>query len=459
MATELDRCFLARDAYEHWARRIGEAENSIVIFSPCVDSLLIGLLANATQTDVVIVTSLKPDVVGWGYRDHLLGVQSLLSQGLHVRASPQHLSATALLCDSRLVSVGSQPFTEEARGFAAATLGPANDIRGSDFAEVLQDWQGSARTVESTLVAELLDMLADSMDDVADARQGLVSGFDALMEEKSETDEKLLGVHIVAELDEEGETTYRFAVGAPPPLLAPVADGLGRALASPYLASNKRTFARLRQVGSSWDPYPSLVPDVDVDMTIWTQADADGAPTTVRLHRLLMYPLILNPSGRMAFARVGRRRISYVRQAVDWSDPVLIGDRLYTLKARFPKQHFEQENMHLVVRPTARPAAGVELGVRFDGTSGTLTRLISLQDGESDIDPTGQTALLRELTVHLSDASVLEGVLRSALKPFRYKTLGRDNHNADEFFPEGWLELALFKFGDRSVVTATDLHP
>lgn len=235
--------------------------------------------------------------------------------------------------------------------------------------------------------------------------------------------------------------------------LSPVSDGLGQALSNPDVASPQKV---LTQLGWAADRrYQTLLADGDTDLTNWRLPAGDGTTTRVNLTRLRIYPIILNPSGRMAFARVARSRITYLRQKVDWTTPVNVGRHLYSLTVRLPTENCDVSNIHLELKPSSHATTGFQLQIRFDGVQGVLAGSTILQDGDTDTPYPSHLPTMDQLREELADPAALTALLHQALKPFKYGTLGRDNHNAADFFPTQPLHLTLFRFGDRSVPAAT----
>ena len=112
MSAQEDRTFLARDAYRSWKKKVQEATQSIVVFTPYLDGLLDRLLRNSKlQEDAVaVVTDLSPASGALDYRAQLIGIRALLRRGIEVR-SLLRIHAKVLVCDWCTVTIGSQNFT------------------------------------------------------------------------------------------------------------------------------------------------------------------------------------------------------------------------------------------------------------------------------------------------------------------------------------------------------------
>lgn len=449
MTTELDEIFFADDSFERWAALIGEAEESLVLMSPRLDTGVQELLNHCEIPggDVKILTTLRPEVGIEGYRQHLLTLSSLLSDEYDVRVTHRPLRATTVIRDGVQLTVGSQDLTMDSRSGDHIAIFPGNDIKDSDLANTLGTWVSESRCLTLEAVAYLLEELEAAMDQVVLAHRRLLDDFEradaavlALLPEplgQAHEDYMCKWVDILDDLDS-----------------GPLAEGIQEALTTPELVAPTRAWARLAWA-SDWE-YKTLLAWREADLTRWRLPRGDGTMSDVTLNRLHIYPIILNPAGRMAFARVAQTRITYLRYAVAWTEPILVGNRNYSVRVNFPREGLSESNVHLELR-SLDGSRGVLLRVRFDGLQGTLQGFSTLQDGTGEVGTASPAFAISELSEVLEDPHELQNLLQKSLRPFKYKTLGRDDHNASEFFPPGWLRLNLFRFGDCSILAASSV--
>ena len=82
---EANRVYLARDVYQKWKRLVSEAENSITVYSPYFNRLIISLLGNANidNEDITIVTELRPDYL-LENPNQLKIIKKAISEGIKV---------------------------------------------------------------------------------------------------------------------------------------------------------------------------------------------------------------------------------------------------------------------------------------------------------------------------------------------------------------------------------------
>ena len=517
MTTGLDSAFLAKDAFDSWKQRVSAARESIRVFTPLLDTLLIGLLGDVGLDSLAIsvVTDLSPASGAPDYREHLRGVKRLLEDGIVVLTLHQ-LRAVVLVCDGQKVSVGSQVFTQQARSFRAATMFPGNDVSGSDFSRTLDEWYSSARVVELEFVEQLLEDLDAQANAVLHAQQDLAEEFDALLDDREreqmeiellaalrikkganpggdEDDEKSdelvdevsleeysleeysleeysLEEYLPLSLDDGGSTSMSSESDASrlelllgqSTNLPPIAGQLDRALhKAPGRRARSSILACLKDAGE-WGEYQSLIVDGDSDLTQWVTVTPEGAHSTAKLARLRMHPLILNPSGRMGFARVGKSRITYIRTKVSWTSPRKIGGRGYSMLVEFPDHDLEKSNMSILLHSVSRSSAGVALGVRFDGVQATLTDCkplggnVEIDDFSPWLGVTGSEPTPADMAAELTQPEMFTEVIRQAFSPFRYAELGRERRNADDFFPRAWLRVTMIDYRGQSVLVATN---
>jgi hypothetical protein len=173
------REFLAADAYPHWRRRVKAAEESVRIYSPYLDGLVVRLLGNSEldAEDLSVVTDLSPESGTLTYRRQLLAIRRLLSQNVEVRSLPR-LHAKVLLVDGKSVTVGSQNFTSYARKSKETTAVPALDMSESRLVDTLERWYDMAEPVDVDLIEQLLDDLAEPFETARAAIEALSTAYD-----------------------------------------------------------------------------------------------------------------------------------------------------------------------------------------------------------------------------------------------------------------------------------------
>ena len=148
---------LARDVYADWKVRVKDACDSIVVFTPYLDALVVRLLFHsALDADrLVVVTDLSPTTGALNYLAQLRAIAKLLDRGISVR-SLERLHAKVLMTDGKFVTVGSQNFTTFARNSHEATSVPETDLSDSVFVQTLNTWMADATPIDSELIELLL---------------------------------------------------------------------------------------------------------------------------------------------------------------------------------------------------------------------------------------------------------------------------------------------------------------
>ena len=179
MSTEIDGVFLARDAYDIWKRRVRRASTTVRVFTPYFDPMLDRLLGNAVVKvdSISVVTDLSPESGALDYRRQLIGARALLRRGIELRSLPR-LHAKVLLCDAKLITVGSQNFTSYARHSKETTSAPTEDVADSAFLTTLDEWYSAATAVSLEFVELLLAQLDQPVRELQAAQQVLISAFE-----------------------------------------------------------------------------------------------------------------------------------------------------------------------------------------------------------------------------------------------------------------------------------------
>jgi hypothetical protein len=434
MSAQEDRVFLARDAYRSWKKRVQEATQSIVVFTPYLDSLLDRLLKNSKlQADAVaVVTDLSPTSGVLNYRAQLVGIRTLLQRGIEVR-SLLRIHAKVLVCDWCTVTVGSQNFTSYGRGSHETTTVPPDDLGESRFVATLRMWLDTAVPVDIALVERLLAGLEDEMKAVQDAQEALAASCERI------SDEYQRELESQRQLEEEEDR--RRAQRAHERLARPV------------------VLARLTEVGywdsyANWEAYETLLADPDSDLTRWAMRASSSADAGQSLRRLNMYPLILDPSGQMGFARVTVTRISYVRRAVNWTTPVALANMTYRMRVEFTDDDIETTNMQISLRSVSESSpAAVKLLVRFDGIEAVLAGHQVIGDGVFlGPGPERRAMTPEDVAAVFANPDAFSQLMRAAFATFKYSELGIGNRNADKFFPAGWLRVTLIEYAGQPVL-------
>lgn len=443
MAMELDRLILARDVYKSWKRRVQQAEESVRVFTPYFDRALDRLLGNADLEpgDISVVTDLSPASGALDYRGQLLGVRALLRRGIEVR-SLARLHAKVLLCDEVHVTIGSQNFTSYGRGSHETTALIGDDITDTTFAATLAEWYAAATPVSLDFIEGLLAELADLAEAARSASNRLTDEFDHEW------------AKYLAQLEVERRARETAA------RRKPLALQLARALrVSAERHPRERVWAKLRLAGEV-DVYETLIADRDSSLTRWRKRLPNGGTASSTLTRLNFYPIILNPTGRMAFGRIAQTRITYVRSSVKWTRPRELFGRMYNLTVRFPTNGLESVNVEMSLTVGGQPEyASLELGIRFDGLEVILNRREVRETRQSSTARSfyvaRQRSLLEQLAATLEESTNLAGLVASAFATFTYSELGVGNRNATEFFPRGWVRVTMIEYAERPVLVVT----
>lgn len=425
--------YMASDAYPSWKVRVQAATESIRVFTPYLDGMLRRLLSNSelNVSALSIVTDLSPASGALDYRGQLLGVRALLGLGIEVR-SLHRLHAKVLVCDGR-VTIGSQNFTNYARRSRETTAFLDDDFAGLEFSQVLNDWFEAALPIRIEFIEQALAELDAKMKAAETSQSDLIDAAD--IKKKA------------------AELQRRQAVPLPR-----ISASLGRAVQhSHQRLAREQIWAQMKEVGE-WNRYGSLVADRESDLTNWTTRTPDGTVGIATIERLKFYPLILNPSGRMGFARVGRTRITYVRDSVSLTKPHHIGDHLYAVQVHFPSENLETANLHITFRPQgSSTSAGIMLRIRIDGAKSVLSEVVIVKDNHLSQNDAAELLSRHHpsLVDEFTQPATFQALVHRALNPFTFKDLDTGSHDADGFFPPGWLQVTLIDFEKRHVLVVS----
>jgi hypothetical protein len=338
--SDLDRTFLACDVYSRWKRLVTTARDSITIYTPFFDRLLLTLLdANSSigAGQKTIVTDFTPRAL-LGQPNQLHTIKKALSRGISVLSLPR-LHAKVLLTDDCLVTIGSQNFTSYGRKSKETSVVPSVDLTGSRLITTLIEWRGQAEKVDADLVDMLISKLAPLIRQHKKLSKDTGSTFDEIREQQ----EKKKRATAIQHFDELArQSRIRMAQGS--------------------------VFASVKTTIGKHGKYASLLADDKSDMTKWLIKTPDGSLEEYRLNRLSIYPMILADSCRMGFARIGRTRITYIRNGLTWTTRKLqVGDLHMKVEITFPDKETQKRN--IIVKLSHEHGGSCEFGILFTGRS------------------------------------------------------------------------------------------
>jgi PLD-like domain len=433
MSAEADRAFLASDAFRAWEKRMQAANESVVVFGPYLDSLLDRLLKTCPlDVDAItVVTDLSPASGAVDYRAQLIEVHALLQRGIKV-CSLSRLHAKVLLCDWQTVTIGSQNFTDYARNSYETTAVPAEDLRESKFMSTLREWFDAAVPVDLSFVELLLAGLDSDMNAARGAQAALATSYEQLWDKYQR--EQAAG-------------------------LTPIGARLGAAIRSAQeRLARPSVRARLVEVGDEYRSYNTFSADPRSSLVEWPTQFPGQAATSRSLTRYFNYPMILNPSGRMGYARVVGTRISYVDNGVNRTLESLAGMK-YRMHVQFPDDNLDAANLYATLRSEDREStAAIKLLVQFDIGNAVLVGHEIIEDGvfRNYVPESGWHASSpEEVAASFANLEEFHQLMHAAFDSFKYEDPLLYLPNADKFFPPGELLVTLVEYAEQPVLVVS----
>lgn len=407
--------FFATDVYPKWRQRVKEATESVIVFSPFFDSLLLRLLkVNTTLSpdNISVVTFFSADNL-LELKGQLITVKKLIKTGIKVYQLDR-LHAKVLLTDDKWVTVGSQNFTKNGTLNKETTVMPKESLENSVFIQTLKEWLQEAIPINEELVDSLL--------------KGLQKNFkeqEALTKQSKIDQALIIGQYSkqkIAELIKklkalEKDSNIQFK------------DGYA--------------YGTVTTLWNENDCIDTLLADHNCDFTLWKRREVDGRYIPLKLERLSMFPMLMPETMQMGFIRVGRTRISYIRDALTWTNRELkLGQLELTVSIEFPRQHVKERNM--VVTLDYKKLEKCTIDFLFNGTE---AKLINSKFRK----PRGQTSprhiyFTSLIADFLGNPNELDEFLSSFFSTFRYKKLGINNPNVTSYFTRKYYRLSIVEF-------------
>lgn len=411
----LETIIHAKDIYPEWRKLLKRASSTITIFTPYFDHALVSLL----QANKIVPFSAVRIITDFNeynllrLPNQLKAIKELLKKGVNVLTLPR-LHAKVLLVDGIYVSIGSQNFTRYARTSKEVSAIPKASVEQSVFLQTLQIWEVDAEAVDPSLVEDLL--------------RSLLPTFRALKTLSNTTNVAIIGA---------------FAARDRRRKLARLRRLEQLELKSRSDKAQIAVFARVEQVRGEYSSYPSLITGPTSNMTKWI-IQRNGAEVSHNLARLRMFPMLQTDTGRMGFIRIGKRRISYVRDYLDCSDWTFeIGNYGLGAEIRFPPSNTNKRNVIVTLENThvgSCEAAFLFTGDSFQPVSRRYKKRSSFgRDTFEHFKKTMERRFFKSPTMRGS-------FFQKFFEKFTYSHLGRENKNIDEYFSPGNYRLSVIEY-------------
>lgn len=437
MVIAADSELTASDVFKRWSKRAKNAETSVRIYSPYLDGLALTVLRRSPLEAAAksVVTDLSPQSGAQDYMAQLKALRRLVANGIVVRSLPR-LHAKVLLTDGRHVTVGSQNFTRYARESNETTAVPVADLSGTAFLDQLDAWYREATPVTVDFLDRLIAAVKDAAKAVAVAQLALTEAFEA----------------------EDATQHWRLAEqqmrrNRQQALRVPVSYGLEEARqATRYRNADARVFAYLRLRESTARYYWTLEVSGDGDLNRWVHVDDAGRQRETRLVRGGMYPVLINPQGRLAFVTVPATTITFAWRGLSWPIPVTIAGNRVRLSVDFPDEVTGGRNLVVRLSQVGGPQTST-LTFRFDGLTASLLEAELV----GDRDPRGRTPVKDSMAALIADERARESLLGEVLDEIRHpKDFKNDKYSMDRLFSRAWYEVTLLEFLGRHVLLASE---
>jgi phospholipase D-like protein len=340
---EANRTYLARDVYPRWKQLVKDAKETVTIYTPFLDRLLLALLSSNSDVEtgqITVITDFNPASI-LEQPHQLRTIKKALSRGFPI-LSLANLHAKVLLVDDKYIATGSQNFTFHGRKSKECTVVPCESMKGARFVDTLICWREQAEPIDEDLVDSLISKLEHRIRQHKKLLLETQAEFIEICKHHEQEKQNAL----IRRLEElERQSRIRMSQGV--------------------------VYASIDYVSSEWGGYESLRADNEYDMTSWIIEKPDGSVEPYRLSRLSMYPMILADSNRMGFARIGKTRISYIRKGLNWTNRNLTVDNLpLKVNITFPESDTRKRN--IIVKLSHSHFGSCEFDVLFKGDSSVM---------------------------------------------------------------------------------------
>jgi len=158
----------------------------------------------------------------------------------------------------------------------------------------------------------------------------------------------------------------------------------------------------------------------------WPQIGPDGKTKYKQLTRCLFYPALITETMRMAFVRATKEQITYFREEAVKSSAQRVGNTLFKVAIRFPKENTRHSNI-IIKLEHASGGEECRLEFLFDGEQFHLNDIVS----SAPFYDNGFDALIKKELI--GQPEVLNEFLKNCFKPFRFKELDVICKNLEDY--------------------------
>lgn len=166
----------------------------------------------------------------------------------------------------------------------------------------------------------------------------------------------------------------------------------------------------------------------------------------ISLERLSMFPLLLEDSLRMGFARIGKGCITYSRNSVKRTDKSLdVGGYFFTVEIILPATNTKKRNLIIALSTSSEKKC--EFSFFFSGYDFKIIRKRFFKECPPHIMNTLRPNFL-------NNRKKLNSFFREFFTPFRYEELGIYNKNVRQYFDGDRYRLSLIQFMSNPILLA-----
>ncbi len=406
-----DSLFLAKDVHPRWQALLDNKCREVLVFTPYFDHLLPKLLAKSVVygASITVVTDFSPTGGKDNYRQLKAGLE-LLQQGIILRNLPR-LHAKILMVDRKDIVLGSQNFTSFGRRSKEASASPTSHVLDLNFLKSLDKWIAESTIIDVAMLEILLDQLVTQAKKLEKLEKDLKEQFEKLLLQENERRHQ--------------EIKQKLAVA-----ISNSKTSLEQELA----------LGSLRFLG---DIFTFGVENGN-DLTRWVNRSE-----RIRLARLTMVPIVSAQSGQMAFARIAKTRITYIRYSVRLAKPIEIDGRQFLATVDFPKHDCLNCNLIATLRNARTEKEIVKVKFYFDGLD---LNLKGVELAGKQTKTVHNQIICDSMNEHFAVEDNRRDFFKSHFKRFTYQRLNIDNHNARDFFSSGVQAISILEYAETPVL-------
>lgn len=397
--------FKPSDLFKKWKVMIENADNSIKIFTPYLDSTVNKLIKSVSKdVEIQIITSLESDNL-FQKEYQIDALIEAMNDSVTIK-NLEGLHAKVLMVDYKNISLGSQNFTKRGRKNKEAGFISDTSFEGAYFIKVLEEWISESRDVSIELLENLKEFVSENEEEISTIKNRFDNGIEEILTNFYNKEDQN-----VIDYSSHYNTTYRFAQDS--------------------------VIVRKTQPPPNYNYY-SFFAGENNNLCKWIKTK-EGVEEKLSLEEYDYYPGLNSRTMQMAFIRMHTSRITFIRTNFnfnEWRD-FEIGGEEFEIEFTFLRSNTKKSNIKFSLRNDHRGKG--DFYYMFNGIEFKLVKYKN-ENFQNIID----------------DGLISNKFLTFLIQPEKFKTPWGHPAEIEKLLPKEYYKVGIIEFGDCPILIFDD---